>query len=229
MFVKPIILAIAIETCSSSILKGENEKLKLTHNLKNHYCMNDDSFSFIDGDRKSRDCSWLLHETDAQTKSKFCSLKLIQTSCERSCGACTCQDEKSFTFLIKDASDANNNTTKTNAGCKWLAGSKERQDIYCYLNHDEGVLSDIGNHCPLACGSCSSVHPSSTSSSSSSKQMNVQRKMEENMVCVNSPEGWHDIDGSAYTVSTKYRHIVKICIDDSDQNEIPLTYYSIYS
>ncbi|GFH45125.1 hypothetical protein CTEN210_01599 [Chaetoceros tenuissimus] len=223
MFVKPVILAIAIKTCSSSIIKEEHEQLKSTHNLLHsskydienpyldHYCINDDSFSFIDGNGESRDCSWLLHETDSQRKSKFCSLKLIKTNCERSCDACTCQDDKSFTFLVKEASSANKNMTKTNVGCKWLAGSKDRQDMYCFLHHDESILSDIGHHCPLACGSCSSVHPSSTSSSSlsssslssssssSSKQINTQRKMEENMVCVNSPEGWHDIDGSAYT------------------------------
>ena len=127
---KPIVLAIAIKTCSSSILKEDNEKLKSTYNLLrsrngdvenpsfDHYCINNDSFSFLDGNGNSRDCSWLLHETDAQRKSKFCSLKLIQTNCERSCDVCTCQDDESFTFLIKDSSDANNNTRvpKSRAG-----------------------------------------------------------------------------------------------------------------
>ena len=227
---KPIVLAIAIKTCSSSILKEENENLESTYNLLrsrngdvenpsfDHYCINNDSFSFLDGNGNSRDCSWLLHETGTQRKSKFCSLKLIQTNCERSCDVCTCQDDESFTFFIKESSDANNNTAKTNVGCKWLAGSKDRQIMYCFLHHGKGVLSDIGHSCPLACGSCSSVHPSSTSSSSSlllssssssssSKQINMQRKMEENMVCVNSPEGWHDIDGSAYTVSFRFMKI----------------------
>jgi hypothetical protein len=112
------------------------------------------NFSLLEKVDITRDCSWILKNTndnrDIKRMERYCPLTHVKYACPLSCDACdeSCEDNPYYLFQNENGETKN---------CAWIAQEEVelRRMVYCYAHDSMSTkASEIGENCAASCGFC---------------------------------------------------------------------------
>ena len=130
-----------------------------THKCVAIVCEDIDAFKFplINRPNKKRYCAWISRKPNkaSSRREKYCNDTHIAPACPNACVKCfVYRDDPDFTFEL---------TKKVvKKPCSWISKNPNaidgRRITYCFSSDDCTKASDIGDHCPEACGFTEGLH-----------------------------------------------------------------------